>query len=130
VTRSWLGFAGWNAVVAGALGFAGQSLAAPEAAGAVWVGTLASFAGALAGSVPLAAELDRPSGKAAAAIGKATLLRLAVTVAGGLVAVFSGVVASAHRRTLLFTLGASYLALLAVETGWFLRQARKERSTS
>jgi hypothetical protein len=128
--RSWLGFAGWNAVAAGAIGFAGQALVAPAAAGAVWAGTLASFAGALAGSVPLAAELDKPSGKAAAAIGKATLLRLAVTVAAGLVAVFSGAAATTERRTLLFSLGASYLALLAVETGWFLKQARKERSTS
>ena len=130
MSRSWLGFAGWNAAAAAAIGFIGQTLVAPGSAGAVWAGTLASFTGALAGSVPLAAELERMpggGGKAAAAIGKATLLRLAVTVVAGLVAAFSGVVASTERRTLLFTLAAAYLALLAVETGWFLKQARKDR---
>jgi hypothetical protein len=127
VSRSWLGFAGWNTAAAAAIGGAAQLLVGPDETGAVWAGTLASFAGALAGSVPLAAELDRPSGRAATAIGKATLLRLAVTLAG---AVAASLLGDFERRTLLFTVAAAYLGLLAVETGWFLRQARKERSTS
>jgi hypothetical protein len=77
--------------------------------------------------VPLARELDAPSGKSAAAIGKATLFRLAVTLAGGLAAALSG---RFDRRTLIASLAATYLALLALETGWFLKQARKERKTS
>jgi hypothetical protein len=126
MTKSWWGFAGWNALAATAIGFAGQAVAAPEQAGAVWAGTLASFAGALAGSVPLAREIDAPTGKSATVIGRATLLRLAVTLAGGAVAALAG---GFERRTLLFALAVAYLGLLAVETGWFLRKARKERST-
>jgi hypothetical protein len=130
VTRSWLEFSALNTVAAAALGCIGQAMAAAPFAGAVWAGTLASFVGALAGSLPLAKEIDAISagaGRSAAAIGKATLLRLAVTIAGGLVAGFVG---RFDRRTLLFSLAATYLALLAVETGWFLKQARKERKTS
>ena len=127
MTRSWFEFAGLNAIATVAIGCIGQATVAVPYAGAVWAGALASFAGALAGSVPLAREIAAPSGRSTAAIGKATLLRLAVTLAGGLVALFVG---RFDRRTLLFSLAASYLALLAVETGWFLKQARKERKTS
>lgn len=128
MNRSWYGFAGWNLAVAAGLGLAGQSWVAPDRAGAVWWGVLASFAGALAGSIPLAAEVAKAAtggGNAAAAIGKATLLRLAVTlIVGGAVAVLG----NQDRRTLLGSLAVSYLALLAVETLWFLQQSRKERS--
>lgn len=130
MNRIWLGFAALSAVAAAVTGAVGHSLVAPEAVGAVWAGAAASFAGALAGSVPLAAELGRPSGKAVAVIGKATLLRLGVTLVAGVVAFLSGFAATEHRRTLLFSLATSYLALLAVETGWFMRQSRKERSAS
>ncbi len=125
--RSWLEFAALNAIATVAIGCIGQAALAAPYAGAVWAGALASFAGALAGSVPLAKEIDAPSGRSVAAIGKATLLRLAVTLAGGLVAALVG---RFDRRTLLASLAGAYLALLAVETGWFLKQARKERKTS
>ena len=127
MTRSWIEFAALNAVATVAIGCVGQAAVAAPYASAVWAGALASFAGALAGSVPLAREIQSPSGRSATAIGKATLLRLAVTVAGGLLVAFAG---RFDRRTLLFSLAAAYLALLAVETGWFLKQARKERKTS
>jgi hypothetical protein len=128
--RSWLEFAALNAAATVAIGCIGQAAVAAPNAGAVWAGALASFAGALAGSVPLAREIDAlsaGSGRSAAAIGKASLLRLAVTLAGGLGAALAG---RFDRRTLLASLAAAYLALLAVETGWFLKQARKERKTS
>jgi len=125
--RSWLEFAALNAIATVAIGCVGQAAVATPYAGAVWAGALASFAGALAGSAPLAREIAAPSGRAVAAIGKATLLRLAVTLAGGLVATLVG---RFDRRTLLASLAGAYLALLAVETGWFLKQARKERKTS
>lgn len=125
--RIWLGFIGWSALAATGVGFAGQSWVGAEEVGAIWMGTVASFVGAIAGSLPLAAELSSPTPKPVAAIGKATGLRLLATLGAGLIAALAG---NWDRRVLLGSLAASYLALLAVETGWFLKQARKERSTS
>jgi hypothetical protein len=123
--RTWLGFIGWSALVTAGVGAAGQAIV-PAAAGAIWMGAVASLLGAVAGSLPLAAELVAPSGKPAAAIGKATAFRLLTTLGVVLIAALAG---SWDRKFLLGSAGASYLALLAVETGWFLKQARKERST-
>lgn len=124
--RHWAGFLGWSALAATAVALAGQALLGARPSGAVWMGALASFLGAAAGSLPLAAELTAPTGRPAAAIGKATGFRLLVTLGAGLIAALSG---SWDRKLLLGSLGASYLALLAVETGWFLKQVRTERST-
>jgi hypothetical protein len=126
VIRAWAGFAAWSALVAAAVGFAGQAALGPDSAGAVWMGTFASFLGAVFGSLPLAAELVSPSGKPVAAIGKATMVRLLGTLAVALLAALAG---GWERKTLLGSVAASYVALLAVETGWFLRQARKDRAT-
>lgn len=123
--RTWLGFIGWSALAAAGVGFVGRALAGEAAAGAIWMGAAASFAGGIAGSLPLAAELVAPSGKPAAAIGKATAFRLLTTLGVALIAAIGG---SWDRKFLLGSTGASYLALLAVETGWFLKQARTERS--
>lgn len=128
MNRTWLGFAIWNLVAAAGVGLTAQAFVTPEKHGAVWWGVLASLAGAIAGSWPLAAEVERSAGgggNAAAAMGKATLFRLAVTLAiGGAVALLG----NQDRRTLLGSLAVSYLALLAVETFWFLQQSRKKRS--
>lgn len=124
--RTWLGFIGWSAIAAAGIGFAGQAFVGAAEAGAVWMGAVASFLGAVAGSLPLAAELSAPSPKPVAAIGKATGFRLLVTLGAGLLAALAG---SWDRKILLGSLGASYLAIVAVETGWFLKQAREERST-
>ncbi len=143
-SETWLGFAGVGAVATLALGALGQIVAAklgvPEAGGSIWAGCLASFAGSLAGAVPLAQELagggqkradnggtDAPgvAGSPIAAIGKASLFRLLVALTTGLAAVVSG---RWDRRTLLFTLAASYVALLAVETWWLLGRLRAKRA--
>ncbi len=127
--RIWLGFIGWSALVSGAIGLVAQSVLGAERAGAVWMGVMASLIGAIAGSLPLAAELAEPGGaggKPVAAIGKATAFRLLVTLGTTLIAAVAG---NWDRRILLGSVGASYLALLAVETGWFLKQARKELGT-
>lgn len=128
----WLGFAGVGAVATLLLGAAGQVLARRLGLadpGGIWIGCLASFAGSLAGAVPLAQEIagsaeglagGRPSA-AIVAIGKASLWRLLVGLAAGLAAVTSG---SWERRTLLFALATSYVALLAVETWWLLGRLR------
>ena len=146
----WLGFAGIAAASTVALGVLGQAVAAKlglsQAGGSVWAGCLASFAGSLAGALPLAQELagkrqpesradaaetGRSPGSAGAprspiaAIGKASLLRLLVALALGLAAVVSG---RWDRRTLLFTLAASYVALLAVETWWLLGRLRAKQA--
>ncbi|MDQ1347547.1 MAG: hypothetical protein QG573_919, partial [Acidobacteriota bacterium] len=120
----WLGFAGVGAAATLALGFLGQVVAAklgvPETGSSIWAGCLASFAGSLAGALPLAQEIAGKAGAAGspiAAIGKASLLRLLVALTVGLGAVLSG---RWERRTLLFTLAASYVALLAAETWWLL----------
>ena len=101
--------------------------------GGIWVGCLASFAGSLAGAVPLAQEVagstKAPAGRspsaAIAAIGKASLWRLLVSLAAGLAAVTSG---RWERRTLLFALATSYVALLAVETWWLLGRLRAAKT--
>lgn len=124
--RHWFGFLGWSALAAAAVALAGQALFGATPSGAIWMGALASFLGAAAGSLPLAAELTAPTGRPAAAMGKATGFRLLVTLGAGLIAALAG---NWDRKVLLGSLGASYLALLAVETGWFLKQARTERST-
>jgi hypothetical protein len=135
----WLGFAGVGAVATLALGALGQVAAArlgvPEAGSSVWAGCLASFAGSLAGALPLAQEIagmagagalgTRAKGSPIAAIGKASLFRLLVALLAGLGAVASG---RWDRRTLLFTLAASYVALLAVETWWLLGRLRAKRA--
>ena len=58
----WLGFAGVGAVATLALGALGQVAAAklgmPQAGSSVWAGCLASFAGSLAGALPLAQEKE------------------------------------------------------------------------
>jgi hypothetical protein len=126
VIRIWLGFIGWSLLAAVGVGLAGQTWLGESAAGAVWMGTFASLLGAVCGSLPLAAELVAPSGKSAAAIGKATGFRLLVTLGVALVAAVAG---GWDRKLLLGSVAVSYVALLAVETGWFLKQARKERST-
>ena len=124
----WLGFAGVGAIATLLLGVAGQMMARRiglQELGGIWVGCLASFAGSLAGAVPLAQEVagstKAPAGRspsaAIAAIGKASLWRLLVSLAAGLAAVTSG---RWERRTLLFALATSYVALLAVETWWLL----------
>lgn len=124
--RTWLGFIGWSALVAAGLGVAGQAALGADHSGAVWMGVIASLLGAVAGSLPLAAELVSPSGKPAAAIGKATAFRLLSTLAVALVAAIAG---GWDRKLFLGSVAVSYVALLAVETGWFLKQARKERTT-
>ena len=128
----WLGFAGVGAAATLALGFLGQVVAAklgvPETGSSIWAGCLASFAGSLAGALPLAQEIAGKAGAAGspiAAIGKASLLRLLVALTVGLGAVLSG---RWDRRTLLFTLAASYVALLAVETWWLLGRLRAKRA--
>jgi len=130
----WLGFAGVGSVATLLLGAVGQMLARRmglmDSAGEIWVGCLASFAGSLAGAVPLAQEVaGGEPGSAArspiAAIGKASLWRLLLALAAGLAAVTSG---QWERRTLLFALAASYVALLAVETWWLLGRLRTARS--
>ena len=125
MSRSWFGFAGWNLLTGAGLVAIGQVLVAKENIEAAWMGILVSVAGALAGSIPLAAEIDKPAnaGKnAAAAIGKATLVRLAVTLASG---ALIGLAGSWERRTFLGSLAASYLVLLAVETSWFLKKSKQ-----
>lgn len=132
----WLGFAGVGAVATLLLGAAGQVMAGRmglEDLGAVWIGCLASFAGSLAGAVPLAQEIagrsKGPAGgspsAAIVAIGKASLWRLLVGLAAGLAAVTSG---RWERRTLLFALATSYVALLAVETWWLLGRLRAAKT--
>ena len=140
----WLGFAGVGATATLALGALGQIAAAklgvPEAGSSIWAGCLASFAGSLAGAVPLAQEIaggarqeagsggtrtTRAAGSPIAAIGKASLFRLLVALAAGLAAVVFG---RWDRRALLFTLAASYVALLAVETWWLLGRLRAKRA--
>ena len=118
-----------------ALGAMGQIVAGrmgmPDASSSVWAGCLASFAGSLAGALPLAQEIA-VSGRAEAgarspiaAIGKASLLRLVVALVGGIAAVVSG---RWDRRALLFALAASYVVLLAVETWWLLGRLRATRA--
>jgi hypothetical protein len=124
--RIWLGFIGWSVLVAAGVGLAGRAWLGEAAAGAVGMGVAASLLGAVCGSLPLAAELAAPSGKPVAAIGKATGFRLLATLAVALLAAVAG---GWDRKLLLGSVAASYVALLAVETGWFLKQARKERST-
>jgi hypothetical protein len=136
----WLGFAGVGAAATLALALLGQLVAAklgvPEAGSSIWAGCLASFAGSLAGALPLAQEIaggagnggggvDRTTGSPIAAIGKASLFRLLVALTAGLAAVLSG---RWDRRALLFTLAASYVALLAVETWWLLGRLRAKRA--
>lgn len=128
----WLGFAGVGAAATLVLGVLGQVVAAklgvPETGSSIWAGCLASFAGSLAGALPLAQEIAGKAGAAGspiAAIGKASLLRLLVALTVGLGAVLSG---RWDRRTLLFTLAASYVALLAVETWWLLGRLRAKRA--
>lgn len=136
----WLGFAGVGAIATLTLGLLGQVVAArlgvPEAGSSIWAGCLASFAGSLAGALPLAQEIAgragdgaagavRATGSPIAAIGKASLFRLLVALTAGLGAVLSG---RWDRRALLFTLAASYVALLAVETWWLLGRLRAKRA--
>jgi hypothetical protein len=137
----WLGFAAIGAAATVALGLAGQVVAAkmgmPDAGCSIWAGCLASFAGSLAGALPLAQEIGgggrqeagagttRRTGSPIAAIGKASLFRLVVALAAGSAAVVSG---RWDRRVLLFTLAASYVALLAVETWWLLGRLRAKRA--
>ena len=132
----WLGFAGVGAVATLMLGTAGQLVARRiglQELGGVWIGCLASFAGSLAGAVPLAQEVASGAkgpaggspGAAVAAIGKASLWRLLVGLAAGLAAVTSG---RWERRTLLFALATSYVVLLAVETWWLLGRLRAAKS--
>lgn len=132
----WLGFAGVGAIATLLLGVAGQLMARRiglQELGGIWVGCLASFAGSLAGAVPLAQEVagstKAPAGRspsaAIAAIGKASLWRLLVSLAAGLAAVTSG---RWERRTLLFALATSYVALLAVETWWLLGRLRAAKT--
>ncbi len=131
----WLGFAGVGAVATLALGVLGQiaaaKLGAPDAGSSIWAGCLASFAGSLAGAVPLAQEIagatrSKSAGSSPiAAIGKASLFRLLIALTAGLAAVVSG---RWDRRALLFTLAASYVALLAVETWWLLGRLRAKRA--
>jgi hypothetical protein len=132
----WLGFAGVGAVATLLLGTAGQLVARRiglQELGGVWIGCLASFAGSLAGAVPLAQEVASGAkgpaggspGAAVAAIGKASLWRLLVGLAAGLAAVTSG---RWERRTLLFALATSYVVLLAVETWWLLGRLRAAKS--
>lgn len=136
----WLGFAGVGAIATLILGLLGQVVAArlgvPEAGSSIWAGCLASFAGSLAGALPLAQEIAgragdgaagavRATGSPIAAIGKASLFRLLVALTAGLGAVLSG---RWDRRALLFTLAASYVALLAVETWWLLGRLRAKRA--
>jgi hypothetical protein len=132
----WLGFAGVGAIATLLLGVAGQMMARRiglQELGGIWVGCLASFAGSLAGAVPLAQEVagstKAPAGRspsaAIAAIGKASLWRLLVSLAAGLAAVTSG---RWERRTLLFALATSYVALLAVETWWLLGRLRAAKT--
>lgn len=64
----WLGFAGVGAIATLLLGVAGQMMARRiglQELGGIWVGCLASFAGSLAGAVPLAQEVTREHGKTA-----------------------------------------------------------------
>ena len=134
-TEIWLGFAGVGAVATLALGALGQiamaKMGIPEAGSSVWAGCLASFAGSLAGALPLAQEIASHAkagasrGSPIAAIGKASLVRLLVALTVGLVAVLDG---RWDRRVLLFTLAASYVALLAVETWWLLGRLRAKRA--
>ncbi|MEO8276122.1 MAG: hypothetical protein ABI639_07865 [Thermoanaerobaculia bacterium] len=137
----WAGFAGAGGLATVALAVLGQMGAArmgvPGAAASVWLGCLASFAGSLAGALPLtqmiaerkaatatAASASRQPTPALApisAIGKASLWRMLGALAAGGAAVASG---RWDRKVLLFALAASYVVLLAVETGWMLRSLR------
>ena len=139
----WLGFAGVGAAATLALGFLGQVVAAKlgvaEAGSSIWAGCLASFAGSLAGALPLAQEIAgraedagvgaaraiAAKGSPIAAIGKASLFRLLVALTAGVGAVLTG---RWDRRALLFTLAASYVALLAVETWWLLGRLRAKQA--
>ena len=127
----WLGFAGVGAVATLALGALGQVAAAklgmPQAGSSVWAGCLASFAGSLAGALPLAQEIAGRGrqGAGTGAIGKASLFRLLVALLAGLGAVVAG---RWDRRTLLFSLAASYVVLLAVETWWVLGRLRAKQA--
>ena len=134
----WLGFAGVGAAATLALCLLGQVVAAqlgvPEAGSSIWAGCLASFAGSLAGALPLAQEIagrgrqgagTGASGSPIAAIGKASLFRLLVALLAGLGAVVAG---RWDRRTLLFSLAASYVVLLAVETWWVLGRLRAKQA--
>ena len=150
ISGVWLGFAGVGAVATLALGALGQVAAAklgvPEAGSSVWAGCLASFAGSLAGALPLAQEIagrgrqeagtgaaggtnglrtTEAGGSPIAAVGKASLFRLLVALLAGLAAVVAG---RWDRRTLLLTLAASYVVLLAVETWWLLGRLRAKRA--
>lgn len=126
--RAWLGFVAVLAVAAAAVGIAGhlpvgRSGGAPALRG-LWLGCLVSLVAAAAGSVPLARLVggrEDPSG-VVAAVGKATMIRFAVTLAGALWLVSGGVVAT---RPLLLAVAVSYLVLLAVETWWLLRSLRQ-----
>ncbi len=135
-TEVWLGFAGLAAGATLALGALGQvvaaKLAVPDVGGSIWAGCLASFAGSLAGAVPLAQQLagepgmgKEAAGSPIAAIGKSSLFRLLVALTAGLGAVLMG---RWDRRALLFTLAASYVVLLAIETWWLLGRLRAKRA--
>lgn len=126
----WLGFAGVGSAATVLLGALGQVVAGRLGmleTGGVWAGCLASLAGSLAGAVPLAREIagrelaEKADGSPIAAIGKASLFRLLVALIAGLAAATSG---RWDRKTLLFALVASYVALLAVETWWLLGRLR------
>lgn len=127
----WLGFAGVGAVATLVIGTLGQYAARQwgvGGAGSVWAGCFASLLGSLAGAVPLSQEIaslrrqpasGRPGGAPIAAIGKASLFRLAIGLIAALAALGTGFW---ERRTLLFALAASYVALLGAETWWMLNR--------
>ena len=91
----------------------------------LWLGCLVSLVAAAAGSLPLArlvGDAGNDQSGVVAAVGKATIIRFGVTLAGALWLISSGLVAT---RPLLLWVAVSYLALLAVETWWLLRSLRK-----
>jgi hypothetical protein len=127
---TWLGFA----AVSTAAAIATASLGSLAAGRSAWIagdgsfpaGCLVSLIGSWVGALPLARAIGERSGRSGAgipvaAIGKASLYRLLGTVVAGLGVALSG---DWQRRSLLLAIAASYVLLLAAETGWLMRRLR------
>jgi hypothetical protein len=115
----WLRLAGAGVAAAAAVAALGAALLDGEARRAFLAGTAASAAAAMAGAVPLAragrADARLAAGREGiAAIGQATFTRFGVAA---VVAVAAAVGWKLSKGPLFAGLAASYLAVLAAETG-------------
>jgi hypothetical protein len=126
----WLRLSAIGVAAAAAVAGAGAALFDGEARQAFLAGTAASGLAALAGAVPLA-RAGRPGSplgggsEGIAAIGKATLARFLVAVAAALVAAVGW---RLSKGPLFAGLAASYVAVLAAETGFLVTGSQSRRS--